>query len=241
MLKNKKTNNKIRVIALLSLILISFAEQSFSQTKWNFQVSSGYAISQGWTQGYNIDFSINRKIWNVISVGFYYDVTEVNNFIPEISQSPGEPGSGYYSNANYFISPDLNKYILSLPASEAFMFEQSLYNFMSFGLKTNFDFKIAKNFKLGFYVGTGITKRIISDFFLSEISSLDNKIIDYVPGIQYVYATELSFRYGLKLTYDISKKINFLIQIGHNTSKFKKHPYSATTYDKANIGVSYKF
>jgi len=96
-------------------------------------------------------------------------------------------------------------------------FSQDINNFTSVGIKTNFDFKIAKKFRLGFYVGTGITKRVQSHFFLESWTIT-----------------------GGKLTYVLSQRINFVFQAGHNTSKYKKYPFDTTIYDKVNLGVALK-
>ena len=238
MLQIKKNNNKIGVSTLLTLILMILWGQVFSQSKYNFQVTSGYSylFSEIKTKGYNMDLSINRKVWSVISIGIYYDVSAVNNYISKISQTIGNGG---YTND--FIPPALDKYIRSFSHSQAAAFSQDMDNFTSIGIKTNFDFKMSKKFKAGFYVGMGITKRVQSHFFLETWTITGNKLTDYKPASQFIDATELSFRYGIKLTYEFSHRINFVFQAGHNTSKFKKYPFNTTIYDKANLGIALKF
>lgn len=236
MFQINKNSNKIGVSTLLTLILMIIGGQTFAQSKYSFQVTGGYAFSESKTNGYNIDLSFNRKIWDVISLGVYYDVSAVNNYITKISQTNG--GGGY---TNYFIPPALDNYIRSFSQSQAMNFSQDMDNFTSIGLKTNFDFKIAKKFRLGFYVGVGITKRVQSHFFLESWTISGNKLTAYKPASQFIDATELSFRYGIKLTYQLSHRINFVFQAGHNTSKFRKYPFNTTIYDKANLGVAYKF
>ena len=236
MFQIKKNSNKIGVSALLTLILMIIGGQAFAQSKYSFQVTAGYAFSESNTNGYNIDLSFNRKIWNIISLGVYYDVSAVNNYITKISQTGG--GGGY---TNYFIPPALDKYIRSFSQSQAMNFSQDIDNFTSIGLKTNFDFKIAKKFRLGFYVGVGITKRVQSHFFLESWTITGNKLTDYKPASQFIDATELSFRYGIKLTYELSHRRNSIFQAGHNASKYKKHPFNTTIYNKANLGAALKF
>ncbi len=221
---------------MLTFVFLFLGNGVFAQSKYNFQVTGGYAFSESKTTGYNIDLSFNRKIWDVISLGVYYDVSAVNNYITKISQTGG--GGGY---TNYFIPPALDKYIRSFSQSQAMNFSQDIDNFTSIGLKTNFDFKIAKKFRLGFYVGVGITKRVQSHFFLESWTITGNKLTSYKPASQFIDATELSFRYGIKLTYELSHRINFVFQAGHNTSEYKKYPFNTTIYDKANLGVAYKF
>ncbi len=221
---------------MLTLVFLFLGNGAFAQSKYSFQVTTGYAFSENKTTGYNIDLSINRKVWDVISIGVYYDVSAVNNYITKISQTGG--GGGY---TNYFIPPALDKYIRSFSQSQAMNFSQDIDNFTSIGLKTNFDFKIAKKFRLGFYVGVGITKRVQSHFFLESWTITGNKLTAYKPASQFIDATELSFRYGIKLTYELSQRINFVFQAGHNTSEYKKYPFNTTIYDKANLGVALKF
>ena len=236
MLQINKNSKKIRVSILLTLILMIFGGQSFAQSKWNFQVTGGYAFSESKTNGYNIDLSVNRKIWDVISLGIYYGVSAVNNYITKISQTGG--GGGY---TNYFIPPALDEYIRSFTQSQALNFSQDIDNFTSVGIKTNFDFKISKKFRLGFYIGMGITKRVQSHFFLESWTITGGKLTSYKPASQFIDATELSFRYGIKLTYELSHRINFVFQAGHNTSKFKKYAFNTTIYEKVNLGVALKF
>lgn len=233
MLQINRNNKKIGVGILLTLILMIFGGQSYAQSRYNFQVSGGYAFSENKTNGYNIDFSVNRKIWDIISLGVYYDLSVVNNYIPQISQTNG--GEGY---TNYFIPPALDKYIRS---QQDMGFSQDLDNFSSIGIKTNFDFKMSKKLRAGFYVGMGMTKRVESHFFIASWTTTGNTLTAYTPATEFIDATELSYRYGIKLTYELSHRINFVFQAGHNTSKFKKYPFLATTYDKVNLGVALKF
>lgn len=224
---------------MLALIFLSMGKRVFAQSlvvpKYSFQVTGGYSVSEAWdVNGFNIDVSLNRHIWRFISLGLYYDVSGVNNYMPEISQTLG-------AQNKYFIPPALDQYIKSLTFSQALNFNQVMDVFRSFGLKTNFDFKISPNFYLGFYFGIGLTKRSVSTLFLAEFTVTNNKVTDYIPASQDVYATEMSFRYGIKLTYVLSQRINFVLQAGHNTSKFKKYPFNETTYEKANVGIVFKF
>ena len=236
MLQIKKNSKKIGVSALLTLILMIFGGQSHAQSRYSFQVTGGYAFSESKTNGYNIDLSFIRKLWDVISLGISYDVSAVNNYITKITQTV--VGGGY---TNFFIPPALDKYIRSFSQLQALNFSQDIDNFTSVGIKTNFDFKIAKKFKIGFYVGMGITKRVQSHFFLESWTITGGKLTSYKPASQFIDATELSFRYGIKLTYELSHRINFVFQAGHNTSKYKKYPYNTTIYNKVNLGVALKF
>ena len=235
MLQINNNSKKIGISALLILILMIFGGQSFAQSKYNFQLTGGYSASEAWdVNGFNIDFSLNRHIWHFISLGLYYDVSVVNNYMPEISQTLG-------AQNKYFIPSALDQYIMSLNDAEATDFNQVMDIFQSFGLKTNFDFKISPKIYVGFYFGVGLTKRLESVLFLSEWTVTNNKVTSYIPASQYVDATEMSFRYGLKFTYVLSQRINIVLQAGHNTSKFKKYPFNETTYEKVNVGVIFKF
>lgn len=239
MLQNKKYFLRAGMVLALTFLFFNvgvFAQGQQIIPKYSFQVTGGYSISEDWAvNGYNIDLSLNRHIWRFLSVGLYYDVSSVNNYIPEISQSD----EGHANK--YFIPLALDRYIKSLTDNQAFAFNQTMDVFRSFGFKTNFDFKISSKFNLGFYFGIGLTKRSVSSMFLSVFTVTNNRVTDYIPASQYVYATELSFRYGIKFTYVLSPRINFVLQAGHNTSKFKKYPYNETTYEKANMGIVFKF
>lgn len=237
MLQNK--TYFVRAGLVLALVFLSMGKSVFAQSpvmpKYSFQLTGGYSISEAWdVNGFNIDFSLNRHIWRFISLGLYYDVSVVNNYMPEISQT----ASG---QSKYFISHALDQYIMSLNDSQALDFNQVMDIFQSFGLKTNFDFKISPKIYLGFYFGVGLTKRLESVLFLSEWTVTYNKVTGYIPASQYVDATEMSFRYGLKFTYVLSQRINIVLQAGHNTSKFKKYPFNETTYEKVNVGMVFKF
>lgn len=98
MLQMNKHSKKIGVSTVLTLILMIFGGQSFAQSKYNFQITGGYSVSESKTNGYNIDLSVSRKVWDVISFGIYYDVSAVNNYITKISQTDGGPG---YTNYCY--------------------------------------------------------------------------------------------------------------------------------------------
>ena len=216
-----------KTIILFSILCLPFLASA--QSKFNFQVTGGYSISGDWNvNGYNIDLSINRKIGKFFSLGFYYDVSAVNNYIPQINQT------GEY----YTVPPALDRYILSNSTSD---FSQIMDNFSSLGVKTNFDINIAKKFKAGFYAGMGITKRVESSLFLSELTFTNGELTGYKMASWHTDATELSFRYGFKLTYELSQRINLIFQAGHNTSKYKKYEFNTTTYDKANLGIALKF
>ncbi len=237
MLQNEKCF--VRAGLVLALIFLFIGKGVFAQSpvvaKYSFQVTGGYSVSEAWDiNGFNVDVSLNRHIWSFISLGLYYDVSGVNNYIPEISQTTG-------LHDEYFIPPALDHYIKSLTPSQAWSFNQVMDVFRSFGLKTNFDFKLSPKIYLGFYFGIGLTKRSESSLFLSVMIVTNDKVTDYILASQYVYATEMSFRYGLKLTYVLSQRINLVLQSGHNTSKFKKHPFNETTYEKGNVGVVFKF
>ena len=230
---NKK---KIRVSALLILILIIFGGQSFSQSKYNFQVTGGYTVSDlKWNMnGYNINLSLNRKVWDVISLGLYVDYVNVDNLIPEVNGT----GNSYNNN---FIPPDFDSYLKSLSGWQAMNFSQDMASFLSYGIKTNFNFKISKKIKMGFGLGAGLTTRKWASFFLASDSTGSNgKVVAYTPASLFLKTTEFSWRYEFKFTYDLSKKIDIILLYGHNASHFKKYAVGFTTYEKLNLGVGFR-
>ncbi len=224
---------KIQALVLLAFV---FYFPALSQSKYNLQVTGGYAISDSWdVNGYNVGVSVNRKIWSVISAGIYFDNSSVDNLIPEMNSD------GARHNEK-FVPPALDNYIRSLDYTEALAFSQRVLNFMSFGGQVSFDFKISKCFKLGFYGGMGMTTRKESHFFLSDFQYdyEKNKLVDYTPITLFLKASELSFRYGMKFTFVLSDRFNLVLQVAHNASKYKKYPFGNTTYSHANLGVEIK-
>jgi hypothetical protein len=170
-------------------------------------------------------------------MGIYYDQTNVDNLKTKYNANYTR------QNANGFlIPPALDQYIKSLDLSGYFNFHQEIATFTSMGFKTNFDFKVSSKFKAGFYVGLGLTQRKTTSMILSE-ATIDNTtglIIDYTPASLFLKATEFSSRYGLKFSYILSTKFNFIMQVGHNVSSFKKYSYGRTAYTKINLGVAFK-
>ena len=236
MLQINKNKKKIGVSALLTLILMTFGGQSFAQSRYNFQVTGGYTVSdQQWNMnGYNIDLSLNRKVWDVISLGLYVDYVNVDNLTPAFN------GNGNSYNDN-FIPPALDSYIKSLYLRQAMDFSQDMASFLSYGIKTNFDFKISKKLKMGFGLGAGLTTRKWASFFLASDSTGSNgKVVAYTPASLFLKTTEFSWRYEFKFTYDLSKKIDIILLYGHNASHFKKYAVGFTTYEKLNLGIGIK-
>ncbi len=234
MLQNKKLLTT-RAGMVLALIFLFLGNGASAQSKYDLQVTGGYSVSDQWNlNGYNVDLSVNRNIWSVISLGVYLDYDNVDNLIPEVNGN----GSNYSGN---FIPTALDAYIKSLSWGEAMSFSQDQVNFLSYGIKTNFDFKIYKKFKMGFYVGMGFTTRKWASLFLVS-SSVDTngKIVDYTPGTIFLKTTEFSWRYGVKFTYNISQRMNIVLQAGHNASNIKKYSTGYTTYVKANLGIAIK-
>ncbi len=234
MLQNKKQLT-IRAGMVLALIFLFLGNGAFAQSKYDLQVTGGYSVSDSWDMnGYNFDISVNRNIWSVISIGAYLDYDNVDNLIPEVNGN----GSNYSGN---FIPFTLDSYIKSLSQGEAMFFSQDQANFLSYGIKTNFDFKIFRKFKIGFYVGIGLTTRKWASLFLiSSDTDANGNITAYTLGTIFLKTTEFSWRYGFKFTYNISKRINVILQIGHNASDFNKYSTGFTTYTKANLGVAIK-
>ncbi|MCF6214532.1 MAG: hypothetical protein L3J45_10975 [Flavobacteriaceae bacterium] len=224
---------------MLALTLLLLGNKGMAQSKYNLQITKGYAVSEDWdVNGSNLDLSVSRKIWSVISVGLYYDLTNVDNLKTKYNSN------GARQNANgFFIPPALDQYIKSSDFPGFFSgWEQNISNFKSFGFKTNFDFKVSSKFKAGFYVGLGLTQRKIVSMFLSDavIDDTTGLIIDYTPASLFLKTTEFSSRYGLKFSYVLSPKFNLILQAGHNTSSFKKYSYGKTAYTIMNLGVAFK-
>lgn len=237
-MKNRLQNNKHlakKAGIMLTLVFLFLGNGAFAQSKYDLQVTGGYSFSDQWDMnGYNIDLSVNRNIWSVISIGLYLDYDNVDNLIPEVNGN----GSNYSGN---FIPYTLDAYIKSLTGGEAIGFSQDMANFLSYGVKTNFDFKIFKKFKMGFNVGVGLTTRKWASLILSTFSTGTNgKVEDYTPATIFLKTTEFSWRYDIKFTYNLSQRINAVLQIGHNASSFKKYSTGYTTYLKANIGIAVK-
>ncbi len=231
-----KNSNKIRVSVLLTLILMILGGQTFSQSKYNFQVTGGYSISdQQWNMnGYNIAMSLNRKIWDVISFGLYVDYDNVNNLNPAFNGN----GNSYSGD---FIPPALDRYLRSLSTWQAMAFSQDVASFLSYGIKTNFDFKISKKLKMGFGLGAGLTNREWASFFLASDSTGSNgKVVAYTPASLFLKTTEFSWRYEFKFTYKLSKRMDLILLFGHNASHFKKYATGFTTYEKLNLGIGIK-
>jgi hypothetical protein len=158
----------------------------------------------------------------------------VDNLIPEVNGD----GSNYGGD---FIPSALDSYIKSLSQGEAMSFSQDQANFLSYGIKTNFDFKISKKFKIGFGIGMGLTTRKWASLFLAMVDfDANGNIIDYTPATIFLKVTEFSWRYGIKFTYDVSKRTSIILQVGHNASDFKKYSTGFTTYIKGNLGVGIK-
>jgi len=220
---------------VLALIFLFLGNRASAQSKYDLQVTGGYAVSDDWdVNGYNVDISVNRNIWDVISAGLYLDYTNVDNLIPEVNGN----GSNYSGN---FIPTALDTYIRSLTQGQAMTFSQDQVNFLSYGIKTTFDFKIYKKFKMGFNVGIGLTTRKWASLFLASTSySADGKIVDYTPGTIFLKTTEFSWRYDIRFTYNISQRMNIVLQLGHNASDIKKYSTGYTTYLKANLGIAIK-
>ncbi len=236
MLQINRNSKKIGVSTLLALILMIFGGQSFAQSKYNFQVTSGYTVSdqQLNMNGYNVDLSLNRKVWDVISFGLYVDYDNVNNLIPAFNGN----GNSYSGD---FIPPALDTYLRSLSLWQAMAFSQDMVSFLSYGIKTDFDFKISKKLKMGFGLGAGLTTRKWASFFLASDSTGSNgKVVAYTPASLFLKTTEFSWRYEFKVTYDLSKKIDIILLYGHNASHFKKYATGFTTYEKLNLGVGIK-
>jgi len=230
---NKKSPTRAGL--LLTLVFLFMGNGLMAQSKYDLQVTGGYAISdmEPNMNGYNVDVSVNRHIWSVISLGVYLDYTNVDNLIPEVNGD----GSNYGDN---FIPFALDSYIKSLTLSEAFSFSQDQANFLSYGIKTNFDFKISKKFKIGFGIGMGLTTRKSASLFLYYFNPKPDGSVDYKLATLFLKATEFSWRYGFNFTYQLSERINAVIQLGHNASNFEKHPTGFTTYIKGNIGIAVK-
>jgi len=224
---------------MLALILLLSANTGRAQSKYNLQITGGYAVSEDWdVNGSNLDLSLSRKIWSVISMGIYYDQTNVDNLKTKFN------ANGARQNANgFFIPPALDQYIKSSDFPGFYSgWSQNISNFKSLGFQTNFDFKMSSKFKAGFYVGLGLTQRKTTSMILSE-AVFDNTtglIIDYTPASLFLKATEFSSRYGLKFSYTLSPKFNLILQAGHNTSSFKKYSYGRTAYTIMNLGVAFK-
>ncbi len=155
--------------------------------------------------------SVNRNVWSVISFGLYLDYDNVDNLIPEVNGN----GSNYSGN---FIPTTLDAYIRAGNRG----FSQDMANFLSYGIKTNFDFKISKKFKMGFGLGMGLTTRKWASYFLSSDSTYDGKIVTYNMSTIFLKTTEFSWRYDIKFTYDLSKRMDIILQFGHNASDFNK-------------------
>ncbi len=235
MLQNKKQLSK-RAGFVLALAFLFIGNGLMAQSKYDLQVTGGYAISDQNLNmnGYNVDISVNRNIWSVISIGVYLDYTNVDNLIPEVNGN----GSNYSGN---FIPYAYDAYLKSLTWGEALGFSQDMANFLSYGVKTNFDFKISRKFKMGFSLGMGLTTRKWASLILSNFSTGANgKVTDYTPATIFLKVTEFSWRYGFKFSYALSKRINVILLLGHNASDFKEYSTGFTTYTKANLGMAIK-
>ena len=224
---------KIPALVLLAFV---FYLPALSQSKYNLQITGGYAMTDMTpaNHGYNFDISLNRNIWSVISAGVYVDYTSTDNLMPEVN------GNASYYGGN-FIPTALDAYIKSLTYEEALRFSQDQASFLSYGIKVNFDFKISKKFKMGFGLGMGMTSRKSASLFLSSFNyDLNGMVNDYTPATILTKATEFSWRYDFNFTYQLSERINAVVQLGHNASNFEKHPTGFTTYIKGNIGIAVK-
>ncbi len=232
MLQNKKQLSK-RAGLMLALVFIFFGNRAFAQSKYNLQITGGYAISDQYfdVNGYNIDISVNRKIWDVISGGVYLDYTNVDNLIPEVNSN----GSNYDGD---FIPTPLKNYLISLSPGELMTFSQDMTNFLSYGIKINFDFKISRKFKLGFYGGMGLTTRKLASLFVASYDYSSGSYQNINFASIYLKTTEFSLRWGVKFTYALSQKLHLILQIGDNNSKYKKYATGFTTYQKANLGIA---
>ena len=234
--------NKISMIKragfMLALTLLLLNNKGMAQSKYNLQITNGYAVSEDLdVNGSNLDLSINRIIWSVISMGIYYDQSNVDNLKTKFNANGSRDTNGF------FISPALDQYIKSSDFPGYFSgWSQNISNFKSFGFKTNFDFKMSQKFKAGFYMGLGLTQRKIATMILSDavIENTTGLIIDYTPASKNLKVTEFSSRYGLKFSYVLSPKFNLILQTGHNTSSFKKYSYGQTAYTKINLGLAFK-
>ena len=221
---------------MLALVFLILGNGAFAQSKYNLQVTGGYAMADMTpdNHGYNFDISLNRNIWSVISAGVYVDYTNTDNLMPEVN------GNGTYYGGN-FIPYALDAYIKSLTFGEALDFSQDQASFLSYGIKVNFDFKISKRFKMGFGLGMGLTTRKSASLFLSSFTIVPNKTVDdYTPATILIKVTEFSWRYDFNFTWSVSDRINAVLQLGHNASNFEKHPTGFTTYLKANAGIAVK-
>lgn len=235
MLQNKKQLSK-RAGFVLALAFLFIGNGLMAQSKYDLQVTGGYAISDQnlSMNGYNVDISVNRNVWSVISLGVYWDYTNVDNLIPEVNGN----GSNYSGN---FIPYTYDAYLKSLTGGEALGFSQDMANFISYGIKANFDFKITRKFKMGFSLGMGLTTRKWASLFLSDFSTGANgKVTDYTPATIFLKVTEFSWRYDFNFNYQLSKSINAVLQLGNNASDFTKYSTGFTTYLKANIGIAVK-
>jgi len=224
---------------MLALTLLLLGNKGRAQTKYSLQITGGYAVSEDANvNGSNLDLSISRKIWRIISIGLYYDLTNVDNLKTKYNSN------GIRQNANgFFIPPVLDQYIKSSDFPGFYSgWSQNISNFKSLGFKTNFDFKITQKFNAGFYVGLGVTQRKIASMILSDavIDNATGLIIDYTPASLFLKATEFSSRYGLKFSYVLSPKFNLVLQAGHNTSSFKNFTYGRTAYTIINLGLAFK-
>jgi hypothetical protein len=221
---------------MLALTLLLLGNKAKAQTKYNLQVTGGYATSEDANvNGANIELSISRPLWKFISIGIYNDYSSVDNLQAKFNSNGSRQNK-------FFIPPKLDVYIKSLTASDAYNFDQKEVSFSSLGLETAFKIKVFKKFETRFYLGMGLTQRKLSAMFLSDFKSdlTTNKIIEYTPATIFIKATELSFRYGVMFDYKISKKLYVVLQVGNNTSSFRKYDTGNTNYAKANLGVSIK-
>ncbi len=233
-LENKK-QPITRAGMVLALVFLLLGNTAFAQSKYDFQVTGGYTISDHEfdMNGYNVDISVNRKIWDVISGGIYLDYANVDNLIPEVNGN----GSSYSGN---YIPPTLKNYLISLSPYDLMTFSQNMTNFLSYGVKINLDFKVSRKFKLGFYGGMGLTTRKWASYFVSTFRGTTNHYESIQLSTIFLKTTEFSLRWGIKFTYGLSRKINLVLQLGDNNSKYKKYSTGFTTYQKANLGVAIK-
>ncbi len=230
----KVFNTRAGILLALVLFVFVFYLPVQSQSKYNLQITGGYAITDLHpdNNGYNFDISFNRNIWSVISAGVYVDYANTDNLIPEVN------GNGTLYGGD-FIPYALDTYIRSLTWSDVSGFSQDMANFLSYGMKVNFDFKIFKRFKMGFGLGLGATTRKSASMILSYAHFGANGTVDnYKIATVFLKTTEFSWRYDFNFTYNFSERIKAILQLGHNASKYEKHPTGFTSYVKANIGIA---
>lgn len=221
---------------MLALTLLLLGNKGKAQAKYSLQITKGYAVSEDANvNGTNIEISISRPLWKFISIGIYNDYSSVDNLQTKFNSSGSRQNK-------FFIPPKLDAYIKSLTVLEVYSFDQKEVSFSSLGLETVFKFKVFKKFETRFYLGMGITQRKLSAMFLSDFkyNLTTNKIIEYTPATIFIKATELSFRYGVMFDYKLSQKLYIVLQVGNNTSSFRKYNTGNTNYAKANLGVSIK-